>query len=140
MRRWTALTLLAILVLGVAGFGAQTRGAFGAPARLQSCGDWVRETNERMLDARSLLYPADRPGAFQGSISQAAQEMDAIAAEQLNADPPDEGEVLADDLQEALNAATAGLSGDPNATAQILFAKAIIYNADARLLAVNETC
>lgn len=140
MRRWTALTLLALVVIGVAGFGAQTQGAFGAPARLQSCDDWVEETNNRLLDARSLLYPADRPGAFQGSIDQAANEMAAIADEQLSADPPDQGEVLADDLQEALDAATAGLSGDPNAEAQILFAKAIVYNADARLLAVNESC
>jgi len=139
MRRWTALAALVVVLFGAVGFGLRAPDAVGAPA-VQSCEDWVSETNERLLDARSLLYPSDRPGAFQGSIDDAAAEMAAISDEQLNADPPDSGEVLADDLQEALDAAVAGLSGDPNAQAQILFAKAIIYNADARLLAVNETC
>ncbi len=139
MRKLFVLAMLALVLVGAAGIGARVTGAAGVPAS-QNCGDWVNETNQRLLDARSLLYPADRPGAFQGSIDQAAQEMAAITDEQFDADPPDAGEVLADDIQEALAAATAGLSGDPNAPAQILFAKAIIYNADARLLAVNETC
>lgn len=139
MRRVIALAMLALVVVGGVGVGSRVQSAASAPAA-QSCDDWVGETNERLLDARSLIYPIDRPGAFEGSIDQAAQEMNAIAEEQLNADPPDEGEVLSDDIQEALFAATAGLSGDPNADVQILFAKAIIYNADARLLAVNETC
>lgn len=139
MRRGIALAALALTLVGAGGLGTQVQGAVSAPAA-QSCEDWVGETNERLLDARSLIYPSDRPGAFEGSIDEAAQEMAAIADEQLDAEPPEEGQVLADDLQEALDAGIAALSGDPNAEALILFSKAIIYNADARLLAVNETC
>jgi len=139
MRRSTALAALALVLVGVLGFGWQTQNASSAPA-LQSCEDWVSETNDRLLDARTLLYPSDRPGAFQGSLDEAADIINGIADEQASADPPDNGEVLHDDLLEALSAAEAGLAGDPNADVLILFAKSIIYNADARLLAVNETC
>lgn len=140
MRKWMAPVALATVVVGIVGIGSQVDGAVGAPARLQSCEDWVSETNDRLLDARTLLYPADRPGAFEGSIDEAADIMTQIADEQASADPPDDGQVLQDDLLEALSAAEAGLAGGPEATAQILFAKSIIYNADARLLAVNDTC
>jgi hypothetical protein len=139
MRKWTALTLVALLVVTVLGIGSRVGQAIAAPSA-QSCDDYVAETNDRLLEARSLLYPAERTGAFEGSLDEAAGFMTQIADEQAAADPPDQAEVLHDDLIEALSAAEAGLYGDGDATSQILFAKSIIYNADARLLAVNESC
>ena len=139
MRKGIALATLAVLLSAGIGAGLKTERVFGAPA-LQSCDDYVGETNDRLLEARTLLYPADRPGAFGGSIDEATDIMTEIANEQAQADAPDEGQTFHDDILEALTAAETGLLGGPDATAQILFAKSIIYNADTRLLAINESC
>ena len=165
MRKVIALGLIAIVFSATISGGLTTRDVVSAPAR-QSCRDWVAETNDRLLDARSLLYPADRPGAFNGSLTEAGQIMTQLADEQADADPPDQGEVLHDDLLEAMTAAESALYGagandavrisaakigltpaaetmlieEADPRSQILFAKSIIYNADARLLAVNDSC
>jgi hypothetical protein len=45
------------------------------------------------------------------------------------------------DLVEAFSVAAEGLaSGGPDAATQVVFAKAIVYNADVRLLSVVDTC
>lgn len=134
------LAIVLVVVAMVAGFGAYLRDA-RAGGSLQGCDDWVQQTNDRVNDARTLLYPADRPGAFQGSAEQAAQELFAISEEQVNSEPPDGAGPLNDDLIEALTVGAEGLAaGGVDAAAQVVFAKAIVYNADVRLLAVIETC
>ena len=139
MRRWSLLALAVVLaaaVGGYVGFGERV------DARAQDCEDYAVETNDRVNDARTLLYPLDRPDSFEGSADQAAQEMDAILAEQETASPPEGGGNIHDDLIEAMSAAVEGLSGTGNVApeVQIAFAKSIIYNADVRLLSLIETC
>lgn len=67
MKKWM-LVAAALVVVALAGgyYGATAR----AGAKLQGCEDWVDQTNARVQDARSLLYPADRPDAFQGTPSR----------------------------------------------------------------------
>ncbi len=139
MKKWM-LVAAALVVVALAGgyYGATAR----AGAKLQGCEDWVDQTNARVQDARSLLYPADRPDAFQGDAQQAAQELFAIFEEQANSDPPDAAGQLNGDLIEAMSVGAEGLAGTGAAApeTQIVFAKSIIYNADVRLLSVIDTC
>lgn len=132
----TVVALVVVVSAGSAYFAANVT----ADARSQDCGDWIDETDERVQAARSLLYPSDRPGAFQGSVQQAAEEMFLLYEEQLNSAPPDGAGQLNDDLVEAMSVGAEGLAGSGGAApeTQIVFAKAIVYNADARLLAVNN--
>ena len=107
----------------------------------QNCEDWVEQTNARVNDARRLLYPADRPDAFDGSAEQAADELVAIYDEQLASEPPDGAGQLNDDLVEAMSSGAEGLiGGGTDGAILFYFAKSIIYNADARLITVIEGC
>lgn len=139
MRKWSVLALAVVLAGALGGYFGFGR---TADVQAQDCDDWVQETNERVNDARLLLYPADRLDAFQGSVDEAAQIMSEILVEQENASPPDGGGNLHDDLIEAMNVAVDGLIGTGSAdpAVQITFAKSIIYNADARLVALNDSC
>ncbi len=139
MRRWSLLALAVVLAAAVGGyFGLGAR----VDARAQDCEDWTNQTNERVNDARTLLYPLGRIDAFEGSAVEAAQEMDLILQDQEQSEPPDGAGVLHDDLIEAMSAAVEGLSGGGAVApeTQIVFAKAIIYNADARLVTFINTC
>ena len=140
MRRWALTAAVMALLAAAAGYYAV---GVRADARAQDCGDWINETNDRVQTARSLLYPQDRPGSQStGSAQGDAQELFALYEEQLNANPPDAGAQLHDDLLEALSVGAEGLAGSGAAApeTQIVFAKSIIYNSDARLLAVGDTC
>ena len=139
MQRWWLLALAVVLAASVGGYfgiGAQ------AGAAAQDCEDWATETNDRVNAARSLLYPAGRIDAFEGSPEQAAQEMEFLLDEQANVDVPENAGLIHDDLIEAMSAAVEGLSGTGAVAPelQIVFAKSIIYNADARLVTFLNTC
>lgn len=138
MRNWMLVIVAVIVAVGIGG----VLGVSAPNAGAQDCDDWVTETNDRVNAARTLLYPPGRLDAFEGSADEAAQEMDAIVQEQADSTPPDGGGDLHDDLIEAMSAGVEGLSGggaaDP--ATQIVFAKSIVYTADARLLALVETC
>ena len=138
MRKWALVAAVAVIVAAVGGYFG---GAARAGVRLQDCDDWVDQTNERVQFARSLLYPADRPGAFAGTAEEAAEELYILFEEQSDSEPPEAAEQLHDDLIEAMSVGAEGLaSGGPDAATQVIFAKSIIYNADARLLGVVNTC
>ena len=141
MKRWLAV-LGAVVFVAMAG-GYYLR-ATGADAAAQSCDDWVRQTDERVRTARVLLYPADRPGAFQGTAQEAAGELYILFEEQQASEPPEGAGQLNDDLVEALSVAAEALAAfggsGADVESQIVFAKAIIYNADVRLLTVFEQC
>jgi len=138
MRKWSLLALAVVLAGALGGYFGFGR---TADVQAQDCDDWVQETNDRVNDARTLLYPADRPDAFQGSADEAAREMDAILAEQEESEPPDGGGNLNGDLIEAmLNGFEALSGGGSDPAVQITFAKSILYNADARLVALNDSC
>ena len=138
MRKWALVIAAVAVVAAVAGYvGNGAR----AGSRAQDCEDWVNETNDRVNVARQLLYPADRPDAFEGSAEQAAEELYLLFEEQADSDPPDGGFQLNGDLIEAMSVGAEGLAaGGPDAATLVVFAKSIIYNADARLLSVVETC
>ena len=139
MKMWlVALTAIVAAVAAGTGYYAATA---RADARLQDCGDWVDETNQRVQVARTLLYPSDRSEAFEGSPLQAAEELVALFDEQANSSPPEGAGQLNDDLLEAMSDGAIGLEGQGAAAPEtlIVFAKAIIYTADARLLAVSTT-
>lgn len=138
MRKWLLVAFAAVLAASIGGhfgFDAQAGAA-------QDCEDWSNETNARVNDARTLLYPIGRLDAFEGSADQAAAEMDAILQEQESAQPPEGAGNIHDDLIEAMAAGVEGLIGGGNVdpTVQITFAKSIIYNADARLVTYVNTC
>ncbi|MDQ3466812.1 MAG: hypothetical protein M3411_01070 [Chloroflexota bacterium] len=138
MRTWTLVIFAVIVAVGVGGsinFGSPNAGA-------QDCDEWVTRTNDRVNAARTLLYPPGRIDAFVGTADEAAREMEMILQDQEESSPPDGGGNLHDDLIEAMAAGVEGLSAgsaaDPQT--QIVFAKSIIYTADARLLTLVETC
>jgi hypothetical protein len=138
MRAWA---IVAAIVVVTAAIGGYLGGVARADVRLQDCGDWVDQTNDRVQYARTLLYPPDRPDAFEGTLAEAAEELYILYEEQLESEAPDGAQQLSDDLSEAMVVGAEGLAaGDAAAETQIVFAKSIIYNADARLLAVVETC
>jgi len=138
MRTWIVVILAVIVAVGVG--GSMSLGSPNAGA--QDCDEWVTRTNDRVNAARTLLYPSGRIDAFEGTADEAAREMELILQEQEESSPPDGGGNLHDDLIEAMAAGVEGLSGssggDPQT--QIVFAKSIIYTADARLLTLVETC
>lgn len=133
-----AATLMVVVSLGLAYARATSA---GADSLAQECDTWVDQTNARVQDARVLLYPSDRPDAFAGTVEEAAQELLAIYQEQLGGEPPDGAGQLNDDLLEAMAVGAEGLAtNSADAPLQIVFAKSIIYNADARLLLLAERC
>jgi hypothetical protein len=112
-----------------------------AGVRLQNCEDWVFATSDRVDAARSYLYPSDRPGAFAGSAREAAEELYVLFEEQADSAPPENGQQLNDDLVEALSEGASGLAGGGTVGAiQVTFAKSIVYNADARLVTLLNSC
>ena len=138
MRKLWVLALAAVLAASIGGY-------FGFDARAgaaQDCEDWANQTNERVNAARTLLYPAGRLDAFEGSADQAASEMEFLLEEQESAEVPDGAGNIHDDLIEAMSAGVEGLLGAGNVdpTVQITFAKSIIYNADARLVTFINSC
>ena len=138
MKRWWLVVLAVVLAAsagGYYGFGAQAGAA-------QDCENWATETNDRVNAARTLLYPAGRIDAFEGSAEEAAQEMEFLLDEQANADVPENAGIIHDDLIEAMSEAVEGLSGTGAVAPelQVVFAKSIIYNADARLVTFLNTC
>lgn len=139
MRKWWLLALAAVLAASIGGY-------FGFDARAgaaQDCEDWSNQTNDRVNYARTLLYPAGRLDAFEGSADEAAGEMEAVLTEQENSEPPDEAAgIIHDDLIEAMTLGVEGLlaQGNVDPAVQISFAKSIIYNADARLFSYVNTC
>jgi hypothetical protein len=139
MRKWSLLALAVVLAGALGGYFGFGR---TADVQAQDCDDYVSQTNERVNAARELLYPAGRLNAFEGSAEEAAQELANILADQENAEPPEGGGNLHDDLIEAMNAGVEGLiqSGNADPFTQIAFAKSIIYNADARLVTLINTC
>jgi len=134
------LMVAAALVAVLGGMMVHLDSGVEADARLVSCDDWVNDTNDRVNDARKLLYPSDRPDAFQGSAQEASRGLLSIAQEQQQSDYPDGAGAINDDLIEALTIGADGLAGGSDATTEVVFAKAIVYNADARLLALANTC
>jgi len=133
--------LVAVAVVLAASIG----GYFGFDARAgaaQDCEEWATETNERVNDARTLLYPLGRLDAFEGSADQAAGELELILQEQEASGVPENAGVIHDDLIEAMTAGVEGLLGAGNVdpAVQIAFAKSIIYNADVRLVTFVNTC
>ena len=139
MRKWSLFALAVVLagaLGGYFGFGQS------ADAGAQDCDDYVTQTNERVNEARTLLYPGDRPDAFQGGPEEAAQIMAELLAEQEEAEFPEGGANLHNDLIEAMNTAVDGLiqTGQADPAVQITFAKSIIYNADARLVTLINSC
>ena len=137
MKTWWLVAAAVVLAASVGGY-------FGIDARAgaaQDCEDWVNDTNDRVNEARTYLYPADRPEAFEGSFDEAAENLYVLFEEQNNTDVPDNAFQLHYDLIEAFSEGAAGLaSGGPEATIQVNFAKSIVYNADARLVSFVETC
>ncbi|MDP9366245.1 MAG: hypothetical protein M3Q10_18830 [Chloroflexota bacterium] len=138
MRKWWLVAIAVVLAASIGGY-------FGFDARAgaaQDCEDWANQTNERVNDARTLLYPIGRLDAFEGSPDQAAGELEAILGEQEAAEPPENAGIIHDDLIEAMSAGVEGLLGAGNVdpAVQISFAKSIIYNADARLVTFVNTC
>jgi hypothetical protein len=130
---------VAAVVLLAAG-GGYLGGTAWAGGRAQGCEDWVGQTNERVNAARGLLYPADRPGAFAGTPEQAAEQLSVLFEEQADSAPPEGARQVNGDLVEALSVGAEGLAAGGPEAAAIVFAKAIVYTADARLLAVVNTC
>ncbi len=138
MRKWTLVALAAVVVVALGGyFGLGGR----ANASASGCEDWVNQTNDRVDTARTLLYPSDRPDAFQGSAQQASQELASLVQDQQGSEPPENAGQLNDDLIEAMSDGAAGLSaGGTTGAIQVTFAKSIVYNADARLVSFVKTC
>jgi hypothetical protein len=100
----------------------------------------VTDTFERVEVARTILYPPERPDAVEGSDLERAQALFDLADEQLNVEPPDEAFQLDGDLLEALQAGGAGFeAGGTEGSTLIYFAKSIIYNADARLVTLDNS-
>ena len=138
MRKWSLVALAAVMIVALGGyFGLSSR----VDASAQGCSDWVNQTNDRVNSARKLLYPADRPGAYQGSPQQAAQQLAVLFQDQQDSNPPSNAGQLNDDLIEAMTEGAAGLAaGSTLGAIQVTFAKSIIYNADARLVTYVKTC
>jgi len=107
-----------------------------------SCGDWLQQTAERVGEARFVLYPVDRSGGTGRAPDQDAQVLLQMADEQYQSNYPEGAVELNDDLAEAFTTGASGLvnAGGAAPETQITFAKAIVYNADARLLAVSDSC
>ena len=137
MRTWWLVAAAVVLAASVGGY-------FGMGARAgaaQDCEDWVNQTNDRVNEARTYLYPADRLDAFQGSIEEAAEGLFILFEEQQASDPPENAGQLNDDLIEAFSDGAAGLAqGGTEGAILVNFAKSIVYNADARLVTFVETC
>lgn len=141
MRRYV-LTTAMVVVFAV---GALAGAFLATPASGEaqgSCGDWLQQTAERVGEARFILYPVDRSGGTGRSADQDAQILVQMADEQYQSDYPESGVELNDDLAEAFTTGASGLvnAGGAAPETQITFAKAIVYNADARLVSVAESC
>ena len=142
--RTVVLVVVAALTLvgGVVGYGRLGR----AGAQDGAC-DWARDTADRVFLARQALYPSDRPGASTRSVAEDAQLLYQLAADQENSQRPEQAEEINGDLVEAfsvggagLEAAAVGASTGADPETQLTFAKAIVYNADARLVLAAEGC
>ena len=132
-----------MVVIFAAGALAGTFVARPATGEAQgSCGDWLQQTSERVAEARFILYPVDRSGGTGRSPGQDAEILLQMADEQYQSNYPEGAVELNDDLAEAFTTGASGLGGAGGAApeTQITFAKAIVYNADARLIAVSENC
>ena len=141
MKRWWLLAGLVVVGVVAGGSAWLASRPATAGAALQDCRDWVFATSDRVDSARSLLYPPDRPGAFTGSARDAAEELYVVFEEQADSEPPENGQQLNDDLVEAMSEGAAGLAGGgTTGTIQVAFAKSIIYNADARLVTLLNSC
>jgi len=137
-RTW-ALLIAMVVVTATGLFAYQAR--TGATA-IQSCGDWVDATTDRVYIARQLLYPVERQEQTTGSLEGDAQALYDLAQEQASSQPPDEALNLNGDLVEAFSAGSNALGGGGGASpdAQVAFAKAIVYNADLRLAYLADGC
>ena len=131
-----------VAVAGYAGLGRLDRARAGD----DTC-NWASDTADRVFVAREALYPSDRPGASTRSVGEDAQLLFDLSVEQQNADRPEIAEELNGDLVEAfsvgaagLDAAATGASTGADPEIQLTFAKAIVYNADARLVLAAEGC
>lgn len=137
-KKWALVALVVVVLAAVGGY-------FGGPARAggraQDCGDWVEGTRDQLLEGRSYVYPSGRPDAFDGSVDEAIQLLDRLSQEQADSDPPDNAILISDDLVEAFASGAEGLAqGGAEGAILLNFAKSIIYNADARLFLVNDSC
>ena len=137
-RTWWLVAAAVVLAVSVGGyFGMGARAGAGA----QDCEDWINDTNDRVNEARTYLYPSDRLDAFQGSIDEAAEGLYVLFEAQADSDPPENAGQLNDDLIEAFSDGPSGLaSGGTEGAIQVTFAKSIVYNADARLVTFVNTC
>ena len=135
------VALVALMIAVVAG-GLAYVARHQASAKQGDCGDWVDDTAGRIEVARQLVMPAERQEQSTGTAQGDAQALYDLAQEQANSNPPDVAYNLHGDLIEAMAAASEALSGGGLASAesQIVFAKAIIYNADLRVNAVADAC
>ena len=143
-RGWLVTGLLTLV--GLVGVSIGLRHAADARAQDDAC-SWASETAERVYLARQAIYPSDRPGASTRGAAEDAELLYALAVEQNDSQRPTEAEEINGDLVEAFTVAAAGLEAattgattgaDPDT--QLTFAKAIVYNADARLVLVAEGC
>jgi hypothetical protein len=141
MRTWILLAALAVVVAAAATATAGYE-ARALPSSAQDCGDWGNQTADRVETARLLLYPPERQGQSTGSAQGDAQALAALAQEQANSNPPDEGLNLSNDLIEAFSAGASALAGGQGGSpdAQVAFAKAIVYNADLRVNYLLDGC
>lgn len=141
MRRYLLATTMVVIFAVGALAGAFIANPTSGEAQ-GSCGDWLQQTSDRVGEARFILYPANRSGGTGRSAEQDAQILLQMADEQYQSNYPEGAVELNDDLAEAFTTGASGLGGAGGAApeTQITFAKAIVYNADARLIAVSESC
>lgn len=141
MRKMFVLAACAAMASGFAVFAG-----VGLPSAGDAQGDcrgYLADTAERLSAARTILYPVERSGGTGQSPQQDAQVLFQLGQEQLNAGGPQEADEFNGDIAEALAAGAEALGGGGGGAApetQITFAKAIIYNADARLDLVAQYC
>ena len=137
-RRVALVALMIAVVAGSLAYVARHQ----ASAKQGDCGDWANDTAGRIEIARQLVMPAERQEESTGTAEGDAQALYELAQEQANSNPPDIAYNLHGDLVEAMAAASEALTGGGVASAesQIVFAKAVIYNADLRVNAVADAC
>ena len=140
MKRIIPLALAAVLLGALGGYGLGRRGAPVASAN--SCSSWVSTTGQRVAQARLLVEPPERAGNAAVAPQTAAQEIYRLAQQQAQSNPPRGAQDLNGDLVEAMGAGAAGLGGAGGAApeTQLTFAKAVIYNAGARLTLLQKSC
>ena len=142
MRQLAVLAALVAFAGGIAVGISARPGAAVSARQSDECIEWLTDTSERINIARQVLYPPERPGSAGGDPIQAAQALDQVAQEQAGSTYPDVAVELNGDLVEGFTAGAAGLAGaGPQAPETLItFAKAIVYNADARLIATSQEC